>query len=308
MQAPEYQTDRKSAQDDAYAGRDVSVHLKPKAAGIVTGHFLKHGVPAPPPGSGLATTGMPTPLEMKREIEKEKLSVCEELAAGRDVTHMLTFKPRKGVPLPSPELIGLFSMWKRYRDVVLGEVLLDNLEIFRPLVEVSAEPCFGSRMTKPRFAEDLRHHGGVNGYWINWPGVNTNTSAPTILYIHCGFGYSGSTMLSFGYLERLSRQTNMRVLSVDYRLCPENSIHDSAEDVFRAYNFLVKHCKVDPQSIMITGEDIGGTLGCMTLQRMARENVPQPAAMWTCTPICTIDEADDSTFRQKVREVLLVSP
>ena len=112
----------------------------------------------------------------------------------------------------------------------------------------------------------------------------------------------GSALYSHGFLDRLSRVSGCRVLTVEYRLCPEHTAMDATADGVAAYRFLVEEEKVPTANIFFTGESGGGQLLLLVLQALRSASLPQPAGAWVISPVTTCDEDANEEFRSEAFE------
>lgn len=82
------------------------------------------------------------------------------------------------------------------------------------------------------------------------------------------------------------------VLSVDYRMGPEQPLPASAEDCEAAFRFAVQSADrfgVDPARIAVGGDSAGGNLGAVVSQAMKAAGGPMPAFQWLIYPSTTLD-------------------
>jgi len=108
---------------------------------------------------------------------------------------------------------------------------------------------------------------GVPCRWIAASGVRTDAA---ILYLHGGGFQVGSTASHAELMAALSRATQCRVLGVDYRLAPENTLDDAIEDVAMAYRWLCR--RPCASRTVVIGDSAGGNLA-LTLAIAARDCV-----------------------------------
>jgi len=73
------------------------------------------------------------------------------------------------------------------------------------------------------------------------------------------------------------RATGKAVLTVDYRLAPENPLPAATEDVVRAYRWLLEDQSVAAGKIVFYGRSAGATLVVLSLQELVRQSLPMPA-------------------------------
>ena len=103
--------------------------------------------------------------------------------------------------------------------------------------------------------------GGVGAVQVSIDGTN---SSNVILYFHGGVYVIGSAAASVPLVADLSRRTKARVVTVDYRLAPENPYPAAVEDARSAYEGLLSQ-GVEPSRIALAGESAGGGLAVALL-------------------------------------------
>jgi acetyl esterase/lipase len=108
-------------------------------------------------------------------------------------------------------------------------------------------------------------------------------SANVILYFHGGVYVIGSADSSVPLVADLARRTNTKVISVDYRLAPENPFPAAVEDASAAYEGLLSQ-GVDPNNIAISGESAGGGLAVAALLTLRDADVPMPSSAFVMSP------------------------
>ncbi len=129
-------------------------------------------------------------------------------------------------------------------------------------------------------AKALKAARGVDAVWVAWPGVDVSASAPTLIFLHGGGMCAGSALSSGGFLDRLSRTFAMRVLSLEYPLCPEATPSEAVASALAAYMHLLDDLQVPPKKVLIVGLSAGATLALLTAQAIAGRGMPAPAAAW----------------------------
>ncbi|WP_316799304.1 alpha/beta hydrolase [Pedobacter frigidisoli] len=90
-----------------------------------------------------------------------------------------------------------------------------------------------------------------------------NGPFPVIVYYHGGGFVIANLDVYNASAQGLAEQVNAVVVSVAYRLAPENKFPTAHNDSFAAYEWVVKHAadlKGDPAKIAVVGESAGGNL------------------------------------------------
>ncbi|MBN1365972.1 MAG: alpha/beta hydrolase [Syntrophaceae bacterium] len=122
--------------------------------------------------------------------------------------------------------------------------------------------------------------GGPDALWVN---ASPRTDKSTILYLHGGAYSMGSSHTHAGITGVLSELTQTRVLSVDYRLAPENPHPAAVEDAVSAYCWLLDQ-GVAAKSIVVGGDSAGGGLTFSTMIALKNKKVRLPAAVFALSP------------------------
>ena len=122
--------------------------------------------------------------------------------------------------------------------------------------------------------------GGVPAEWVVASGV---TSSHVLLYLHGGGYQGGSPAMLRNVVAHISAAAQCRVLSVDYRLAPEDPFPAAVDDAQTAYRFLLKS-NTSPAAIAIAGDSAGGGLTLATLVALRDAGDPLPAAAVAISP------------------------
>jgi monoterpene epsilon-lactone hydrolase len=132
----------------------------------------------------------------------------------------------------------------------------------------------------PVDSETLRH-GRIKGEWVRPEDARADG---VILYLH-GSGYNlCSTRTHRPLVTRVAEQTNLAVFSAEYRLAPQHVFPAAAEDVERAYDWLLDQ-GWRPDQVVVAGDSAGGHLTldlALVLLRAGRE---LPAGLVMFSPL-----------------------
>lgn len=163
-------------------------------------------------------------------------------------------------------------------EVLAMRVMLDRYlddEIFRPDADVTVTPV------------RERHAGGqVRGEWVEAPGVSGRDDT-VLLYVHGGAFVSGSPRTHRGLTAELSARTRRPVFSLDYRLAPEYPFPAAADDVARAWGWLLER-GLDPARVVVAGDSAGGHLALGLPPRAVRDGLPVPAGVVAFSPVVDV--------------------
>jgi epsilon-lactone hydrolase len=122
--------------------------------------------------------------------------------------------------------------------------------------------------------------GGVDAVEVSIRGID---SSNVILYFHGGVYVIGSASATVPLVSDLARRAHAKVVSVDYRLAPENPYPAAVEDARAAYEGLLSQ-GVEPSSIAISGESAGGGLAVALLLALRDADMPMPSAAFLMSP------------------------
>ena len=127
---------------------------------------------------------------------------------------------------------------------------------------------------------ELTELNGVRSGWC-WTADNAE-STRIVFYCHGGAFVSCDLDVYHFYAEIISRQTGAKVLTVDYRLAPEQPWPAAHDDCFHAYQGLLTS-GVAAQDIIVMGESCGGSLALAALVRARDAGLAMPAAFVALT-------------------------
>lgn len=120
---------------------------------------------------------------------------------------------------------------------------------------------------------------------------------PVILYFHGGLGVTGGGGADDAAARALALGAKAKVLSVDYRLAPENPFPAAYDDAVAAYRWLQRNAATlgaDPRRIAVAGEDAGGTLALNVAVAARDSGLRPPVHLLLIDPMADMVEQTDS--------------
>lgn len=114
---------------------------------------------------------------------------------------------------------------------------------------------------------------GVPGEMVRAQGASERT---VTLYLHGGGYVIGSPATHRELAKRLSKATGGSVLTIDYRLAPEDPFPAPVEDAVSAYRWLLDQGH-EPGRLSIAGDSAGGGLTAATLVSLRDQELPLPS-------------------------------
>jgi acetyl esterase/lipase len=174
------------------------------------------------------------------------------------------------------DVVATFSSWG-------PDTTLDQMREGWDGIFASVEPTVGA-------SSEAVDAGGVRAEWISAPGAAPDR---VILYLHGGGYVLGSINSHRDLCERYSRASGARVLSLDYRLAPENPFPAAVEDATAAYRWLLSE-GVSADHIAIAGDSAGGGLTFATLVALRDAGTPLPACATPISPWVDLEGTGES--------------
>ncbi|MDJ0839727.1 MAG: alpha/beta hydrolase [Acidobacteriota bacterium] len=143
----------------------------------------------------------------------------------------------------------------------------------------------------------------VEGVPCTWYRTGINDQG-VILYFHGGGYVVGSPRTHRALVSYLARRSGAAVLSVDYRLAPENPFPAAVEDAVKVYKYLVES-GIPVAKTAVGGDSAGGGLTFATLVHSRDHGLPMPAAAFAFSPWTDLSLSGDSVTTNRHREVLI---
>jgi len=125
-----------------------------------------------------------------------------------------------------------------------------------------------------------------------------------ILFIHGGGHIMGSSnshkLLTF----KLARITNMKVLSINYRLAPEEPHPAALEDCISVYKWLLSS-EFQSKNIIIAGDSAGGYYTLLTLLKLRDDGISLPAGAICFSPSTDMAQTSESVKKNCHTDIVL---
>lgn len=141
---------------------------------------------------------------------------------------------------------------------------------------------------------------GIPARELMVPGANREQ---VLLFIHGGGFFSGTAASAYFFGTQLASHTHQRVVSIEYRLAPENSFQDGLADCVTAYRTLLDQ-GIRGKDIVLSGDSAGGYM-CISLTLWLRNHdMPLPGALVLLSPFTGFG-LEPPTARQLETESML---
>jgi acetyl esterase len=118
-----------------------------------------------------------------------------------------------------------------------------------------------------------------------------------LVYFHGGGHTIGSLDSCDGVCRRLAAGSGAAVLSVDYRMGPEDRFPAAVEDAVAAFDHAVAEAGslgIDPTRIAVGGDSAGGNLAAVACQQRRAADGPTPAFQLLIYPVCDLSSERSS--------------
>jgi monoterpene epsilon-lactone hydrolase len=145
--------------------------------------------------------------------------------------------------------------------------------------------------------------GGVKAIEVTIAGTDPDN---VILYFHGGGYLIGSAEATVPLVADLARRTSTKVITVDYRLAPENPYPAAVEDAKAAYEGLLSQ-GVEPDQIALAGESAGAGLAAATLLRLRDDDTLLPSSAFLMSPMADLTLSGDTIADKQAEDPVLTA-
>jgi epsilon-lactone hydrolase len=135
---------------------------------------------------------------------------------------------------------------------------------------------------------------GVKCYRVTPKVVACNKEEYLIIHLHGGKFVFNAGLAGTTEAVLLADASKMRVLSVDYRMPPDNPFPAAPDDVLTVWKAVLKDYA--PKNVVMRGTSAGGGLVMTTMLRLKADRLPMPAAIFIGTPGADLSKTGDSYF------------
>ncbi len=243
------------------------------------------------------------PILNRSKIRPDVLKICDDLnkEMTKGVFEFLNKEENKGFNFQAiyKKVMDLNELFfKREKSLIqLHNLLTDEERLFMTrLYRFSFEYAAIIDQKRNPVPDDVEIElidvDGTPAEWQIIPGAVKNK---ILLYLHGGGWVIGSPNTARLLSIELGKVTNMRVLSVDYRLAPEHPYPAALEDCVSIYNWLLSSGNKS-EDIIIAGDSAGGNLTLTTLIKLRNDGINLPAGAIPISPATDLSLSDDSYF------------
>jgi acetyl esterase/lipase len=171
--------------------------------------------------------------------------------------------------------------------------IAERREGFRKLMRLAAAPVGTGRVEE----RTLPGPGGALPARLYVPAGATERSVPGLVFFHGGGMVAGNLDTHDSLCRTLAEAAGCRLVSVAYRLAPENKFPAAVEDACVASTWIASNAAmfgIDPQRLAVGGDSAGGTLAAVVCQWAQRAAGPRFALQLLLCPALDFAEASAS--------------
>lgn len=125
---------------------------------------------------------------------------------------------------------------------------------------------------------------------------------PVLVYAHGGGWVVGSVETHDPFCRLLSEAAEVIILSVEYRLAPENPYPAALEDILAAYRWAADYARSfggDPRRLLLGGDSAGGNLAAVTANRICATGAAAiPSALLLLYPVTDHPSAGHASYTE----------
>ncbi len=200
--------------------------------------------------------------------------------------------------LPAVMMHGLIKarMEKINHAIMAAATIEEKVAVYRK--EMAME--VGSLILGDFYAVD----GELAGRPATWVVKDGLPEDKVILFLHGG-GYVGGTVYhSRNQAADVARAAGQRVVSLDYRLAPENPFPAALDDVLAAYQALLDS-GLKARSISLIGLSAGGGLALASILSLKQASLPLPGAVVGLSPWCDLTMRQITIQANKDKDIMI---
>ena len=205
--------------------------------------------------------------------------------------------------MPSLPAVMLHSLIKTRMEKVskaldAAETIEEKIAVYRKETSLDiASLIFGD------FKAEETELGGRPATWINHDSFPSDRA---VIFLHGGGYIGGSVFYSRNQASDVAKATGHRVVSLEYRLAPENPYPAALEDLLAAYRELLA-TGLAPGAISLVGLSAGGGLAIAGVLAMKLAGLPLPGSVVGLSPWCDLT-LSQITVRANRDKDIMISP
>lgn len=207
---------------------------------------------------------------------------------------------------PSEEIAQLLERLHQMTARLEGVPFRDRNKLLRQIMD---EGLLGAPVAPDQLgvSAEAVDAGGVPAEWVLAPGAEPDRR---ILYLHGGGFFAGSPTSARMLTAALSKRCGAAVLSVDYRLMPENRRLDPVTDCRAAYRWMLDNGPAGPAAasrVFVAGDSAGGNLALVISAWARDEGLSRPDGVIAFSP-STDSTLASASYRKNIATDPMLGP
>ncbi|MBS1616656.1 MAG: alpha/beta hydrolase [Bacteroidetes bacterium] len=199
-------------------------------------------------------------------------------------------------PNISPEMLKVIEQLDSFHNAPVANITVAAARNQSNIFDAARMVAQYYGLSGPVFTSD------VSDYLINAGGQQLNARIyrprggsglkACVLYFHGGGWVLGSSHVYDASALAIAEQTKAVVLSIDYRLAPENKFPAAHNDALAAYQWILNNTSflnIDPNRIAVAGEDAGANLACYVSLAARDSGLSMPKHQLLISPVTEAD-------------------
>ena len=127
-----------------------------------------------------------------------------------------------------------------------------------------------------------------------------NQTLPVLIFIHGGGWFAGNIDTHDVFCRKIAKFARCLIVSVDYRLAPENKFPAALEDCCEVYRWAKNHIKDysgDPSNIAVCGDSSGGNLAAALSHMLIVEDLPIFKFQFLIFPVMNLSSLNTESYK-----------
>jgi acetyl esterase/lipase len=202
-----------------------------------------------------------------------------------------TGPPPAWAPDMKPQMQAVIEKLQQYGDQPVETLGAGQARKNHTIERAAADVLKENRISAPHYDVDTMGKN-IPAAWGNvhlrfYVPHKISNHSHALLYYHDGGYVTGTLNNSDETCKILATQTGAVVISVGYRLAPQNKFPYAHNDAFRAYTWLMQNagqCRIDSSKIAVAGEGSGANLAINVALKARDAGLKQPEAILAIYP------------------------
>lgn len=183
--------------------------------------------------------------------------------------------------------------------------------VFKQMVKAGSHRTLDIEVMRKEFASSMKNFKVpkdveledmvMEGVPVEWAFTNGSDRSRVILFLHGGSHCIGSVETHRHFTAGLAKESHIPVLSLEYRLAPQNPYPAAMDDVLKVYGKLLETGFL-PTKIVFLGDSSGAGLGLAAAMKLRDTGQPVPGGVALLSPWTDLTMSSESYIRNAHRD------